>query len=136
LVSHTCYTTLEPVNNASFGGIVRRHLHFHPVANCKPNKAFAHLPGNVGKNEMIVSERDAKHRSGKHRHDDALQFNRLIRIHAWSLGTAIESIAVELLPFVLWFTSACLQTSADHRRREDAVAPRADALHLRLTGGR
>jgi len=62
----------ESINDASFGGIVRRHLHFNPVANCKPNKAFAHLPGNMGKNEMVVSERDAKHRSGKHRHDDAL----------------------------------------------------------------
>jgi hypothetical protein len=27
------------------------------------------------------------------------------------------------------FTSACLRTSADRRRREDAVALRADALH-------
>ena len=62
----------ESINDAGFGGVVRRHLHFHPVANCKPNKAFAHLPRNVGKNEMFVSERDAKHRSGKHRRNDAL----------------------------------------------------------------
>jgi hypothetical protein len=63
---------LQSINNASFGGVVRRHVHFHPVANSKPNKAFAHLPGNVSQNEIVVSERDTKHRSGKHRHDDAL----------------------------------------------------------------
>ncbi len=63
---------LESINDAGFGGVVRRHLHFHPVPNCKPNKAFAHLPRNVGKNEMVVSERDAKHRSREHRRDDAL----------------------------------------------------------------
>jgi hypothetical protein len=71
----------ESINDSSFGGVVRRHLHFDPVANCKPNEAFAHLPGNVGKNEMVVSQRDAKHRSRKHCHDDALQFNRLLSIH-------------------------------------------------------
>jgi hypothetical protein len=63
---------LESINDAGFGGVVRRHLHFHPVANCKPNKAFAHLSRNVGENEMFVGERDAKHRSGQHRRNDAL----------------------------------------------------------------
>ena len=63
---------LESINDAGFGGVVRRHLHFHPVANCKPNKAFTHLPRNMGKNKMVVSERDAKHRSREHRRDDAL----------------------------------------------------------------
>ncbi len=63
---------LESINDAGFGGVVRRHLHFHPVANCKPNKAFAHLSRNVGKNKMVVGERDAKHRSGEHCRDDAL----------------------------------------------------------------
>jgi hypothetical protein len=33
-------------------------------------------------------------------------------------------------------TSACLQRSASRPRREDAAALRADALHLRLMGGR
>jgi len=63
---------LESINDAGFGGVVRRHLHFHPVPNCKPNEAFAHLPGNVRENEMIVRERDTKHGSGEHRHDGAL----------------------------------------------------------------
>src|SRR5690242_8068617 len=73
----------ESINDSSFGGVVRRHLHFDAVANCKPNKAFAHLPGNVSENQMVISEGDAKHCSRKHRHDDALQFNRLLSIHAW-----------------------------------------------------
>jgi hypothetical protein len=62
----------ESVNDTGFGSVVQGHLHFHPVANCKPNKAFAHLPENVSKNETVVSERDAKHRSGQHRSNDAL----------------------------------------------------------------
>ena len=64
----------ESINDARFGGVVRRHFHFHPVPNCKPNKALAHLSGDMRENEMIVRERDAKHGSGQHRRDGALQF--------------------------------------------------------------
>ena len=73
---------LESINDAGFGGVVRRHLHFHPVPNCKPNETFAHLPGNVRENEMIVRERDAKHGSGEHRHDSAFQLDGFFRIHS------------------------------------------------------
>ena len=73
---------LESINDAGFGGVVRRHLHFHPVPNCKPNETFAHLPGNVRENEMIVRERNAKHGSGEHRHDGSLQLNGFFRIHS------------------------------------------------------
>ena len=58
---------LESINDARFGGVVRRHFHFHSITNCKPNETLAHLSGNVRENEMIVRERDAKHGSGKHR---------------------------------------------------------------------
>jgi hypothetical protein len=68
----------ESINNPSFSGVVGRHLHFHPVPDCKPNETFAHLPGNVRENEMIVRKRDAKHGSGEHRHDGALQFDCFI----------------------------------------------------------
>src|SRR5437660_4145334 len=72
---------LESVNDARFGGVVRRHLHFYPVPDCKPNETLAHLSGNVRENEMIVRERDAKHGSRQHRHDSALQLDGFFRIH-------------------------------------------------------
>jgi len=65
----------ESINNASFGGVVGRHLHFYSITDRKTNKAFAHLAGNVRENEMIVRKRDAKHGSRKHRQDGALQFD-------------------------------------------------------------
>lgn len=65
----------ESINNASFGGVVGRHLHFYSITDRKTNKAFAHLAGNVRENEMIVCKRDAKHGSRKHRQDGALQFD-------------------------------------------------------------
>jgi hypothetical protein len=34
----------ESINNASFGGVVGRHLHFYPVPECKANETLAHLP--------------------------------------------------------------------------------------------
>ena len=34
---------LESINDTGFGGVVRRHLHFYPVPNCKANETFAHL---------------------------------------------------------------------------------------------
>jgi hypothetical protein len=71
----------ESVNDARLGGVVGRHLHSHSITNCKPNESLAHLSGDVRENKMIVRERDAKHRSWKHHHDGALQFDGLLRIH-------------------------------------------------------
>src|SRR5205814_1605711 len=72
---------LESVNNTSFRGVVRRHLHFHSITNRKPNETFAHLSGNMRKNQTLVCERDAKHGSGQHHHNGALQLDRFLRIH-------------------------------------------------------
>jgi hypothetical protein len=72
----------ESINDASFGAVVGRHFHFHSVSDCKSNETLAHLPGNVRENLMIVRQRNAKHGSGEHRHDDALQFDGFFRIHA------------------------------------------------------
>src|SRR4030095_11357132 len=47
---------LESVDDTSFLGVVRRHLHFHSITNCKPNEAFAHLSGNMRKNQTLVRE--------------------------------------------------------------------------------
>ena len=71
----------ESINDTSFRGVVRRHLHSHSIADCKPNEPLAHLSGNMRENEMIVRERDAKHGPGQDHHDGALQFDRLFRIH-------------------------------------------------------
>ena len=71
----------ESINDASFAGVVWRHLHSYSITDCKPNKTFAHLSGNVRENKMIVRERDAKHGPGKHHRDGALQFDGFFRIH-------------------------------------------------------
>jgi hypothetical protein len=71
----------ESINDSRLGGVVRGHFHFHAITNCKPNKTFAHLSGNVRENLAIVRQRDAKHGSGQHHHDGALQLNRFLRIH-------------------------------------------------------
>jgi hypothetical protein len=75
----------ESINDASFGGVVGRHLHFHPIPGGKANETFAHLPGNVREHEMVVRKRDAEHGSGQHHHDYALQFDGFFRIHDCSL---------------------------------------------------
>ena len=71
----------ESINDARLAGVVRRHLHFHPVTDGKTNEAFAHLTGDVRENEMIVRERDTKHGPGQHRHNGALQFDGFFGIH-------------------------------------------------------
>jgi hypothetical protein len=123
---------LESINDAGFGGVVGRHLHFHPVANCKPNETFAHLAGNVRENEMIVRECDAKHGSGEHRHDGALQFDGFFRIHSDVVGVSrVSNVGPENFsgPTSNLFTGESPRSDASRRRRlEDADALRVDAL--------
>jgi hypothetical protein len=71
----------KSINDASFGGVVGRHLHSYSIANCQTNESLAHLSGDVRENKMLVRKRDAKHRPGKHHRDGALQFNGFFRIH-------------------------------------------------------
>ena len=71
----------ESINDTSFRGVVRRHLHSHSIADCKPNEPLAHLSGYMREHEMIVRERDAKHGPGQDHHDGALQLDRFLRIH-------------------------------------------------------
>ena len=75
----------ESINDTSFRGVVRRHLHSHSIADRKPNEPLAHLSGNVREHEMIVRQGDPKHGPGQDHHDGALQFDRLFRIHNYSL---------------------------------------------------
>ena len=71
----------ESINDTSFRGVVRRHLHSHSIADCKPNEPLAHLSGNMRENQTLVRERDAKHGPRQDHHNGALQFDRLFRIH-------------------------------------------------------
>jgi hypothetical protein len=72
----------ESINDARFGGVVGRHLHFHSITDCKPNETpLAHFSGDVRENQMIVRKRDTEHGSRKHRHNGALQFDRFLGIH-------------------------------------------------------
>jgi len=71
----------ESINNTSFRGVVRRHLHFHSITDCKPNKAFAHLSGNVREDQTLVRESDAKHGPGQDHRNGPLQFYGFLRIH-------------------------------------------------------
>ena len=66
----------ESINDARFGGVVWRHLHLYTIADGKANKTLAHLSRNVREHEMIVGQRDAKHRPGQDRHDRALESDR------------------------------------------------------------
>ena len=82
----------ESINDASFGAVVGRHLHFHPVPNRKANEPpVAHLPANVRENETVVRKRDTKHGPGEHRHDGALQFDRFFGVHNFDVGDAGNS---------------------------------------------
>ena len=120
----------ESINDASFGGVVGRHLHFHPVADCKANESLAHPSRDVCENKMVIRECDAKHRSGKHRLDGTLNFNGLFRIHHVDLGDVANGAAPKAFGAGCAINSGstddCLRTNAS--RRKDADALRADAL--------
>ena len=71
----------EPINDARLGSVVGRHLHFYSITDRETDETLAHLSRDVRENEVVVRKRNPKHRSGKHRHDGALYFNGLFRIH-------------------------------------------------------
>jgi len=71
---------LESVNNPSFGGIVRGHLHPDPIAYRQADKTFAHFARNMRQHKMIVRKRDPKHCSGQHGHDRSFQFDRFFGV--------------------------------------------------------
>jgi hypothetical protein len=79
---------------------------------------------------MLVRERDTKHGPGKHRHDGALEFDGLFRIHDFDLGNVATSAAPKVVgagcAINYESTGDCAQTSGS--RRKDADALRADAL--------
>lgn len=71
----------ESINDARPGGIIWRHLHFHPIANREANETLAHFAGDVRENKMIVREGDSKHGPGQNRRNRPLQLDCFFRIH-------------------------------------------------------
>ena len=122
----------ESINDASFGGVIGRHLHFHSVPNREANETLPHLSGNMRENEMIVRKRDAKHGSGKHRHNGAFQLNGFFRIHISILQDCEQRGPKKVFRGRLrdqyGSTGDCPQTGVFRRRRTDAAALRAGAL--------
>ena len=72
VVSHLA----EPVNDSRFFYIVRRHLQPDAVAHGQADKTFAHFSRDVCEHEVFVSESDAKHCSGQHGGNGALELDR------------------------------------------------------------
>jgi hypothetical protein len=64
---------LESVDDARLIDVVRRHLEFDTIANSKSNKSFAHFPGNVRENKVLISQSNPKHGTGQDRHDRSFQ---------------------------------------------------------------
>jgi len=71
----------EPINDARFVDIVGRHFQLYPVADGQANKAFAHLSGNVGENEVFVRKLNAKHCARENGNDFSFQLDRFSGIH-------------------------------------------------------
>jgi hypothetical protein len=64
---------LEAVDDTRLINVVRRHLKFNAIADGKSNKSFAHFPGNVREDKMLVGERNPEHGAGQDRHDRSFQ---------------------------------------------------------------
>ena len=64
---------LEAVDDARLIDVVRRHLKFNAIADGKSNKSFAHFPGNVRKDKMLVGKSNPEHGTGQDRHDRSFQ---------------------------------------------------------------
>jgi len=64
---------LEPVDDACLIDVVRRHLKFNAIADGESNKSFAHFPGNVRKDKMLVGKSNPEHGTGQDRHDRSFQ---------------------------------------------------------------
>src|SRR5206468_4440103 len=71
----------ESINDARFGSVIGRHLHFYSITDRQTDETLAHLSRDMRENEMVVRKRNPKHGSRKHRHDGTFYFNGLFRIH-------------------------------------------------------
>ena len=73
---------MEPPDNPGFIQIVGGHLHFHAVADRKPDPAFSHLATDRGQHEVLVVEFHPEHRTRKDGLDASLNFNMFFS-HDW-----------------------------------------------------
>jgi hypothetical protein len=119
----------ESINYTGFGSVVGRHLHFYPVPDCKANKPFAHLSGNVRENETIVRKRDAKHSTRKHRCDHPLQLDGFFRIHHVNFSLRYE-LHVPQKVFGAWLLKS-IQDLAPIARERTLPAVRTRTLFAR-----
>jgi hypothetical protein len=67
----------EAPDDAGLGEIVRRHLHFHAIADGEPDEALAHLAGNGREHLMLVRQFHPEHRARQHSEDAPFHFNVL-----------------------------------------------------------
>jgi hypothetical protein len=67
------FILLEAVDDTRLIDVVRRHLKFNAIADGKSNKSFAHFPGNVREDKMLVGESNPEHGAGQDRHDRSFQ---------------------------------------------------------------
>ena len=69
---------LEAEGDARLVFIVRRHFHFHAVADDEANEAFAHFAGDVSEHFVFGTlEFDAEHGASQYLSNGAFQLNRL-----------------------------------------------------------
>ena len=65
----------QPPDDPGFVQIVGGHFHFNSVADCEPDPAFAHLPGDGGEDEVFVVQFDAEHGARQNGMDDSFDFD-------------------------------------------------------------
>lgn len=78
----------EAEGDASLGGIVGRHFHFHAVADDELDEAFAHFARDVGEHDEFIGEFDAELSACEDLHDGALDLDGSFRIVVHLAGSA------------------------------------------------
>jgi hypothetical protein len=82
----------EPINDARFSKIVRRHLKLDPISRGKADESFPHFSRDVGEDEMLISKLNAEHGSREHGDNLSFGYNRTFGRHS------------ELEALVYWLT--------------------------------
>ena len=78
----------EAEGDASLGGIVGRHFHFHAVADDEFDEAFAHFARDVGEHDELIGEFDTELGASEDLHDGALDLDGSFRIVVDLTGSA------------------------------------------------
>src|SRR5207248_11351850 len=67
------FILLEAVDDARLINVVSRHLKLNAIADGKSNKSFAHFPGIVREDKMLVGVGNPDHGTGKAGHDRSFE---------------------------------------------------------------